>query len=316
MKNCPAPRGRSSGPARLLALAGVVMLCMMRPAAQAAVIVDLVPAEQAEPRWKDIADNVYTEAYQTQFSYDDASVTLRYEERGATFVGRLVADGLKPNFAYQLKLGAAHDNPAMERLGYMGRWHWAGGQPNVRDAVFEANKSNPDLSSYLVFDYLVTDGLGHAEKAIEVNSTYHVLWRVPGSGLGGSRTPQPEDGPVLDIFVDPVPGPDGAYGPEDEPMWVGVYGEHEHTKGNVRPLPGELVIAEGDYEVDFLLTEESFHGTDRPLDGYWSTALVTPPDQMLRFSVGGERVIPEPCSLALAALGMGHLLLRRRRRSS
>jgi len=273
------------------------------------MVVNLVPAGGSDPRWKDIADNTYAADYRARYSYSDAAVVLSYEELGPTFTGTLVADGLKPYFAYQMKFTASHDNPAMERLGYMGRWWWEGGPLNVSDAVYEANRDNPNISSFLVFDYFVTDANGHIEKDIYLDSTYHVLYRHHITGVPDARPPRPEDGPSIDTIVDPEIG--DAYDVDYDPTLVGVYGEHEHTGGNSRPLPGELIMLAGGYELEFALTEESFHASG-PLDGWWSTALMSPPDQPIRFSVGQEPIIPEPGTLALVLFGLAPLLARRR----
>lgn len=67
------------------------------------------PWSRAQPRWRDIDNNLYAPAFRsgaTAFSYGRAIVTLTYERDPRTpyFAGRIEARGLKPNFAYQLKL--------------------------------------------------------------------------------------------------------------------------------------------------------------------------------------------------------------------
>ena len=280
-------------------------------AAQAGVVVtlDAVPTTpESEPRWRDVAENTYSEAFRQSFRYEDAVATVDYETVGSTFTARFVADGLKPFFAYQLKFIAAHDSPGMERLGYLGRWWWEGHQLNVSDAEYEANKDDPAISSFLVFDYAVSDADGHIEKDISIDSTYHVLWRYGISGVPGVDLPGPNDGYSIETLVDPTVEPGGAYDFDYGPDAIFVFGEYEHTAGNVRPLPGELVMSEGAYELTFLVTEESFHSYDE-LGGSWQHALVGPTDQPIRFTIASE-LIPEPATLSLLLIGL--LALRRR----
>ena len=273
-------------------------------------IVSLVPPAStggSQPRWRDIADNAYAAAYRNSFDYADAVAQLSYEECGTTFKARLVADGLKPYFAYQLKFIASHDSPGMERLGYIGRWWWEGGPLNVPDASYEANKGNPGLSSFLVFDYAVTDSQGHLEKEVVLDSSYHVLWRYGISGVPGVRLPGPDDGFSVDTLVDVGSALGAAYDFDYAPFLVSVFGEHEATAGNARPLPGELEMSPGEYQLEFVMTEESFHGSG-VVDGWWMPALVSPPGQMVSFTV-----VPEPTSSFLVLLGLALLRVRRDR---
>jgi len=285
----------------------LTLLAALAAPATATTIVSLVPSGGANPRWSDIADNPYGPAFQTTFSYASASVLLSYEEEATTFVGALIADGLKPNFAYQIKFRAGHDSPGMEPLGYMGRW-WFGGSPlNVSDAYYEDHKDDPNVSSYMLFDYFVTDPLGHAIVPLALDSTYHVLWRHHITGVPGVALPGPNDGPSIDTLVDPEIG--FAYDADYAEQLVGVFGEYEHTADNVRPLPGTLVMPQGYYSLELVLTEESFHSSD----GWWAEAMVSPSGEPIAFTVSGQAVIPEPASLALALFGLAGLAIRRKR---
>ena len=269
-----------------------------------------MPSVDADPRWRDIADNSYSNSFQAGFDYANATAVLRYEETGSTFTGSFIADGLKPNFAYQMKFRAGHDSPGMERLGYLGRW-WFGGNPlNVSDAYYEAHKTDPICSSFMLFDYFATDSNGHIEKPIAIDSTYHVLWRYGISGVPGVMLPSANDGPSLQTLVDPVTG--SAYDVDHDPHLVSVFGEYEHTAGSVRPLPGQLVMPDGYYELEFVLTEESFHSSGG-LGGWWSEAMVSPTGEAVRFTIDRSAGVPEPASLALLFLSMTPLLRRRRR---
>ena len=230
----------------------LTLLAVLPAPAAATTLVSLVPSTGDNPRWRDIADYPYAPAFQTAFTYASASALLSYEEEAETFVGTLTAHGLKPNFAYQIKFRAGHDSPGMEPLGYMGRW-WFGGSPlNVSDAYYELHKDDPNVSSYMLFDYFVTDALGHAIVPLALDSTYHVLWRHHITGVPGFALPGPNDGPSIDTLVDPEIG--FAYDADYAEQLVGVFGEYEHTAGNVRPLPGTLVMPEGYYSLELVLT--------------------------------------------------------------
>lgn len=293
---------------RGLSSAFAILVCLASPAWAVTVPLEAIPVTGgSRPRWRDVAENGYAAAFRNAFDYADATATLTYEPEDDTFVGRFVADGLKPHFAYQLKFVAAHDSAGMEPLGTLGRWWWEGGPLNVSDAQYFANRGNPAISSFLVFDYAVSDGDGHLEHDIRIDSTYHVLWRT-GVNAVGVRSPRPEDGFSVETLVDPAVEPGGAYGVDYGPETVWVYGEHEHTGGNIRPLPGDLVFPDGDYELGFLITEESFHSYDA-LGGWWMHAFQSPADEPIRFTIAAERV-PEPATIALLALGI--LTVRRR----
>jgi len=291
---------------------GVFLALSCAPAGATLVSVDLISAGGTAHRWRDIADNLYAPAYQGSFSYANASVRLEYETFGTTFTGRLVGDGLKPFFGYQLKFTAPHFDPLMERLGYLGRWTWAGGPLNVSDAMYEANETNPTISSFMVFDYAVTDASGHIDEPFAIDSTYHVLWRNGVTGVSGVAFPGPHDGYSIQTLVEPGRSPAGTYDGAPGPDTVNVFGEYEHTLGNVRPYPGELVMPSGDYALDFILTEESFHGW-RTDDGFWMTALQSPQNERITFTIG-TAVVPEPGSLLLLLAGLSAVAARRKAR--
>ena len=144
----------------------------------------------ANYRWLDVADQLYSASYRTDYNYTQATVSVTYDYAGSTFQGRLNATNLKPNFAYQLKLVGDPGTPANERIGLAGRWWqeewngsaWANGQnlnnkgtgssPNPNDTVYSSRRDVTDLTSptelhyrytgYLVFEYFITDQLGNA----------------------------------------------------------------------------------------------------------------------------------------------------------
>jgi hypothetical protein len=265
-------------------------------------------------RWLDIADFPYSSTYQSSYTYAQANVTLNYDSSDVTFSGTLTATGLKPNFAYQIKLvgfGSNSSDPQKfwtnEQLGYAGRWWRAQPDPgNSTDADYEANKDDPDslYQGYLLFAYFVTDGQGSATVPFSANSSFHVLWATPDSTNPGTghRTPGVNDGPVTDysFTASPAVNP-SAYAIDYGVATVGIYGEWQST----RALPGELILSPGTYLCQFILTEESFHQSG--LGGGWASAM------------GAEaqfEVVPVPPSVLLFStglLGLG-LLGRRRKR--
>jgi len=224
-------------------------------------------------RWKDIADHIYAQSYQDTFTYDRPRVTAAFDPYGQTFRGILRGYGLKPNFAYQMKLvgkptglwGQEADDQANEYIGYQGRWWREQPDPgNSTDADYQAHKDDSTyiFVGYLLFDYFVTDEYGHGETEFELNSSYHVLWNT----VLNTRPPGPNDSPVTGHVVRAA-GYHPAYDTASAPGVVGLYAEWEPG----RDLPGEVTLPAWMYRVQFILTEESFHQSG--IGGYWAGAM-------------------------------------------
>ena len=174
----------------------------------------LEPVHWDDPnqRWRDVAGQAYAAVRKTGYDYGQADVELDLAPSGATLEGALTASGLKPNFAYQLKLngrpaflfGDEGDDEANERLGYAGRW-WAR-QIRDRDGTivrqWRSNDKEYDgwkfrrfhdadhhvvFDGYLLFDYLVTDADGSASLDIALDGSFHVLFKT------AQREPKPND---------------------------------------------------------------------------------------------------------------------------
>lgn len=233
-------------------------------------------------RWMDVADFLYASGYQDSFNYGQPTVMLSYCNMSATFEGNLAASGLKPNFAYQMKLvgkptevwGPAGDDWANEQIGYAGRWWRKQPDPgNANDSDYESHKDDPDYiyEGYLLFDFFVTDEQGRASVTFSSDSSFHVLWATHDSTNDGTghRDPLTEDGPVryIEFTASPSTAPD-AYATDYGSARVGVYAEWESG----RALPGEMVLPSGYYNVQFVLTEESFHQSG--LGGGWAGAMM------------------------------------------
>jgi len=108
-----------------------------------------------------IADFLYATGYQSFFNYGQPAVKLVFCDISSTFEGPLAASGLKPNFAYQMKLvgkptkvyGAGGDDRANEQIGYAGRWWRSQPDPgNADDVDYEAHKDDPN---YIYEGYLL-----------------------------------------------------------------------------------------------------------------------------------------------------------------
>jgi hypothetical protein len=234
--------------------------------------VELVPSPAADYRWRDIGANLYSPSYQASYLYDDASVVVEFPQcMDSLFSGRLTAENLKPNFAYQMKLvgkpegiwGQDGDDVTNERIGYTGRWWRVTPNPgNTNDADYEAHKDEPDyiFEGYLVFDFFVTGRLAAADVEFASSSSYHVLWWEHQRARGACDSPV-KWSTVVGYATDP------AYDEDVGPTEVGVYGEIE------RLCYGETRLPPGRYNCRFALTEESFHQTGEG-EGGWATVLV------------------------------------------
>jgi hypothetical protein len=234
--------------------------------------IDVTTWPDAPFRWKDVDDNLYAQSYMDSFLYETPIVTLTYSDIGPRFEGTLQGQGLKPNFAYQMKLvgkpetdtvwGNNADDWSNEQVGYTGRWWRKQPNPgNSNDADYEAHHDDPGyiFQGYLLFDYFVTDESGSITKDFSLDSSFHVLWKT------SQRSPHANDSDttthVVDTFLPP------AYDHTYESDTVSLYAEWESG----RALPGEATLPYGTYNVSFVLTEESFHQSG--LGGYWAAAM-------------------------------------------
>ncbi len=242
-------------------------------------------------RWRDVADQLYSEAYRTTYDYTQATVEVIYRRVGSMLHGTLQAQNLKPNFGYQLKLAGKPGTAANERIGLAGRWWeeewdgaaWSNGRnlnnkdngtsPNPNDAVYFARRDIFDATSpterhykytgYLVFDYFVTDGNGDANLTFQTDSSYHVLWKT------SQRAWTVDDGPLeTTIFdADLSTAYDDTGGDDFSSQTVSIFGEWER-------LPvGGVFLQRGHFEAELILTEESFHGSGGSFAGGWAGAM-------------------------------------------
>lgn len=256
---------------------GSLIPALMLPLCTWAANVDLraVGGSGSNNRWMDIADNLYSSAYQGTFSYAQPSVTVSYDDTSGAFAGTLTATGLKPNFAYQMKMvgNSDIDDWTNEQLGYAGRWWRVQPNPgNSDDADYINHKDDPDYiyQGYLLFGFFSTDQQGNAAVSFSADSSYHVLWATNDStGVGtGHKNPDVNDSAVIyyDFFASPAINP-VAYSTDYGTAHVGVFAEWESG----RALPGQLSLPTGEYHFQFVLTEESFHQSG--LGGGWASVM-------------------------------------------
>jgi hypothetical protein len=265
----------------------VVGLCSLLAAEAGANSTVLANTGASDQRWKDVAHTLYAESYRTGYAYDQARVVVDYESHANTLVGRLVAANLKPNFAYQIKLEAIPGSDCAERLGSVGRyWRdtwdgtaWTeawnlnnkgyGSYPNPNDLAYLAERDTTDADSptglhyrftiYLLLAYMITDENGNGTADLRMDSSYHVLWRADQRTRGAS------DGPIVPRTFTPSAS-SAAYDADGTEQTVGVFAEWER-------LPtGGLRLPNGDYDLNLVLTEESFHHGDE-FDGWWTTVM-------------------------------------------
>jgi len=282
------------GRRRFIVAALVVAVVGLARAQDSRAILGDVDWNDSGQRWSDIADNPYASGQKSSYDYPPAdqtnpSVYADYSAVAPTFRGTLHLSGLKPNFAYQIKLNGKPSKPdpscpigydpgddwANEQLGYAGRWWLKKLRRSDWTVVSEANSTDQEyeywkarnftdgtyyyfFEGYLLFDWVVTDGNGTATKDFALDSSLHVLWKTT------QRQPTPSDAtPTTHTVVADGSSPwyEETYATKD----VSIYGEWESG----RPLPGALVLPEGHYNVRVFLTEESFHSSD----GSWATVM-------------------------------------------
>jgi len=203
------------------------------------------------------------------YDYDLANVSFTYDTPALSKLsGTITATDLKPNMTYQVKFigkptcqyGSSGNDSASEYIGYKGRWtcldcSCSGASCNRTDAQYETNKAKLDTDSskeciagYLAWDYITANDFGDVTKTIKTTNSYHVLF------CSGGTCGQMSNGQLS--IQDPYP----TCAPND------VNGQIERFSCN------GLVLDDGDYDLDMVLTEESFHQNTY---GVWTTVMGT-----------------------------------------
>jgi len=311
-----------------LVTAAVMSLTCYSGGAQSVTL--LPTGASTQLRWMDIGNNYFSAAFRGSFLYDDATVTadalvIDCPDGNARPAISLVGSGLKPNFAYQLKLegkptyyyGADGDDWANEQLGYAGRWWLTVYNTRTGEVVdawncdddadyeywksrgFRDNKRKREyvFKGYLLFGFLITDpsgnitdSQGNPDLPVLVDSSLHVLWKESQDSHYSKRAEDTES------VVHVISANGDSYGYDLPPTGTeAVYGESQYGWENTRALPGELVLPDGDYNVALIMTEETFHNGlgdgDDPLGGFWQTVLAA---STVEFTIGTPPPPPPP----------------------
>ncbi|MBT3374053.1 MAG: hypothetical protein HN742_33600 [Lentisphaerae bacterium] len=229
--------------------------------------------DRENERWCDVAGNFYSAELVSRFTYAGTSdnsptVRVRVAPVADTFRGRLEAHGLKPNFAYQMKLRGdfLRDREGFDAIGAVGRWRLPGFATNYTDEEIEAYEPKEDIEAYVFFDFVVADAEGRAIREFALDSTLHVLWN-------GYRQGGPDD--TRDLVVVTVdPSSSGTYSrPKSGLAYEFLWAERERDRyteaGEKIRLPPRT------YRAQFVLTEETFHSTDND-GGWWPTVMTLP----------------------------------------
>ena len=219
--------------------------------------------KQTNERWSDISGNYYSEKFTSKFTYDGkgAEVLVAIEEKSDTLRGRLEAKGLKPNFAYQIKLRGLFEHfESFERIGYAGRWRFPGKATNFTDVEYRARKDKSDVESYLFFDFFITDKNGNAIRDLELDSSLHVLWNA-------KRQRSIPNGEFLVLKVD-AQNPGTYSSPKKKKDVEFLWAERERNRYSSPDQ--KRFLPPGKYEAELVLTEESFHSMGND-GGYWAT---------------------------------------------
>jgi hypothetical protein len=256
---------------------------------------------KAAPRWRDIGNNLYSSAFRAGFSYAAARVELSYQRAPDTayFVGHLSASGLKPNFAYQLKLAGkpvggpqgwgtaasfieassnlasatpilhlisdtpvGGDDWTNQQLGYANRW-WddtLAPSTNINDAYFRANYPAHTVYGYQFLGDLVTDSRGNAEADVRGDRSLHITWQ---DGQSGAKDVSLQ---TFALAASPsVYGYDAPLQTTTQKLW------YELEAGRTQPVR----LPRGTYHCRLLVTEEAFHTAGGDGGGVWQTVLAT-----------------------------------------
>ena len=224
-----------------------------------------------DERWCDMADNIYSHHFISTFSYQSKekgapTVRLYVKPRGETLSGRLEARGLKPNFAYQVKLRGVFEHlENYETIGFLGRWRLPGRPTNYTDLQYAQYPQKGCVEAYILFDYFATDAQGNAVREFALDSSLHVLWKH-----SQRRDAQSED--LLPVIIDAANARTYEH-PRQQPAVEFLWAEREHAR--YRSANQVIRLPSGRYNAELVLTEESFHSLQSH-GGYWATIFSCP----------------------------------------
>lgn len=266
-------------------------------------------SDHAEQRFDAFLNGSQKFNYQSSYpnSTQRTQVTLTYDKAPGVpyFVAHIEAVGLKPNFAYQIKLagkptyGRRGHGPSVvkdasghittvadgggedwanEQLGKAGRW-WCdtshATQTNFDDShYFSAYKNAAVADSHSMYGYIyvgmfVTNARGEASIDFTSRSSYHITW---AGWQGGIQDVEDYFSPfsIAGHLIKSAPTTYYGYGTAAPMNSVRLFYEYEpgRARNNVRLPPGL-------YRCRVMLTEESFHNSPAsPEGGYWKGVLI------------------------------------------
>jgi len=238
-----------------------------------------------QERWCDAAGNFYSKAFFESFSYENPTekgpaASVRIEKKAPTFRGRLEVRGLKPNFAYQMKLrGDFRFRENFEAIGRLGRWRLPGKETNYSDDDYEEFPDKNQVEAYVLFDFFVTDKQGCAVRQFALDSSLHVLWNVFRQARGAPSKD------VLAVIVD-ASDPTVYLAPKRNASIELIWGEHESSR--YRRSDRAIRLPPGPYHAEFVLVEETFHSSDND-GGWWPTVFRLPVEFEIAAATGAEK---------------------------
>ncbi|MFH0875880.1 MAG: thrombospondin type 3 repeat-containing protein [archaeon] len=207
-----------------------------------------------------------------------STIFMEYDEVDtSTLKGKITAYDLKPYMTYQVKLlgkptclyGTGGNDLANENIGLKGRWtctdcDGTALERNRVDSQYYANShfrgdASECIQGYVVFDFITADAAGYAQKDIESDSSYHVLW-CNGAVCGSASN---------------------SFLPADSYMCPADKVEGQIERGSC----GAMAFEEGVYDVVIAITEESFHK-----DMCWATVMK---NDNMHFEIAAEQVSGE-----------------------
>ncbi len=264
------------------------------------------PWPKAKPRERDIADTLYSETFEP-FDYAASRVKLSYNraQKNAYFRGHISARGLKPNFAYQLKLAG---KPVGGSRGTGTATSYIEATSSAPDAtpIFRVvNDANGD-STPVNGDDWTNQQLGYAgrwwdntrapstnlnDAYFRNNTPYQTIYGYIFMGIFVTNAHGNAEADVSaarsyhitwqdkqsDAIKDVVAG---TFQVASEPPFYGYKREtfdrkiklwYEYEKGRAR----DVKLAPGTYHCRLLVTEEAFHTAGGEWGGVWQTVLAT-----------------------------------------
>lgn len=165
--------------------------------------------------WNPTYDSASNDYISTSFAYQSGQLTLTYDQKPNKpyFIGHVDATGLKPNFAYQLKLvgkplygprgcgpyniknsagvvvampAGGGEDWANDTIGHIGRW-WndsnASGNTNaITDSVYASTYPTDTIYGYIFMGDFITDAAGNASVDFTGYNNYHITFQNWQSG--------------------------------------------------------------------------------------------------------------------------------------